>query len=150
MFKRNYCYLVLRAKTREDTSTLIDILENHPKKATHPTRVFGSIDGVAVQMKYKDEKELKEIVDNLKGNASCSGIHHQHAYQARMTSVTQTAIISSMAFALEVYGVTIIGFLAVKYNNLSLTLLEEVIFPSVVPAFAAFGLSLREKLKKND
>lgn len=140
----------MKAKSREDATTLIGVLEGHPKKATHPSRVFGSIDGVQVQMKYKDDVELKEIVDNLKGDASCSGVHHKHTYQARMTSVTQTAIINSISFALEVYAVTIIGFLAVKYNALSLSLLEEVLFPSVVPAFASFGLALREKLKKTD
>lgn len=128
----------------------MDVLESHPKKATHPRRVFGAIDGVEVQMKYKDADELKNIVDNLKGDNSCAGIQHQYTYEAHMPSVTQAAVISSILFALEVYGVTIIGFLAVKYNNLSLTLVEEVIFPSVVPAFATFGLSLREKLKKHD
>lgn len=141
---------MLKAKSREDASTLLDVLDKHPKKATHPHRVFGSIDGVEVQMKYKDETELKDIVDSLKGNASCAGIHHQNTYRAHMTSVTQAAIISSIFFALEVYGVTLVGFFAINYKSLSLSLLEEVIFPSIVPAFASFGLSLREKLRKND
>lgn len=141
---------MLKAKSREDATTLITVLENHPKKATQPKRVFGSIDGVQVQIKYKDEAELKSIVDCLNGDNSCSGIHSKHVYQAYMTSVTHTAIISSIFFALEIYAVTLIGFLAFNYNKLSLPWLEEIIFPSVVPAFASFGLSLREKLRKSD
>lgn len=157
MFDRHYCYLMVKAKNREHVTTLIQTLNHHPRRATHPHRAHGAIEGVQLQISYKDEKDLEKTLESIRKDGSCDGIHHQYTYSAHMTSEMKEALIASIVFSSEIYAASFVGLIAVNHNNLVVLpkelvfqLIDDIIFSSIVPALAAFLLNLRERLRSRE
>lgn len=117
--RRNFCYTVFDNPDRQNIIKLIEILRSHPNKATNPFRVHGAIDGVAVHLKYTDEKDLTTCLQNIKNSVANTTFSFTGPYLGYFASPNKERYLNLFKLGIYIFIITFFSYFGVSIRQLT-------------------------------
>lgn len=147
MFRKSlFTYLVIIARTKEDTDSITDILEGHNRRASESAIASNK---VMVHMKIQNDKEdLANMLNSLEQEFP-EGVRiiANPPYSAYVNTESKQRLKSFVIPALSGYIATVIGVFMINLKVLKWDVPLEAFVASIFPAAAAIFLKIYEEYR---